>query len=198
MPASLHSTEHRGYRELFVAATQLERHWRALAVRVSARDTAAVLSGGARDARALLDELRPLIAARDLYGEPAARLLGAAVAGARNAVGDRFLEVNQALRLAALDVRHVAVLLRYLGAVGEARGEGELVEFCGRWSRRVEARERGLDEALRALAGLPDEAVAPADTARPGRVAHALAVGVGALGEWVDRRAARRARRPGG
>ncbi len=197
MTHPLHPAEHRGYRELHAALTQLANHWDRLARRMEGSDPAGVLVAGAADAQDLLAELSPLLADRDLHGRPAAAGLGAALAAIRNGIGDRFLERNQAARLAALDLRHVVVLLSYLGAVADARGEEGLGGFCRRWRARLAPREEELGAALDGLGTSPDHAVAPVDGSPAGRAAHGVAVGIGALGEWFDRRAARRARRGG-
>ena len=106
----MHSAEHRGYRELHAATGQLEKHWCVLAERLSGTPQAPSLREGADAAGALRGELDELIEARDLYGGPASQAAGRSVSFGRNLLSDRFLERNQAARLAVLDAQHVATL----------------------------------------------------------------------------------------
>lgn len=189
---ALHPAEHRGYRELLLSARRLEAHWAALHPRLPEVTGRAAVAGGAAEAGRLLGELEPLLAAHGLHGRPAARAAGSARGIARGAVGDRFLEVAQALRLAGLPLRHVLALLVSLGAVARGRDEPDLAAFCERWGATLRARDATLDTAISALGASPDAMVAPLDPSPAGRAAHAVGLALGALGEWVDDRAATR------
>ena len=130
------------------------------------------LGEAADAARLLLDQLASATARHDLHGYPAAQNVGVTAARARAGVGDRFLERNQALRIAVLDVQHVATLLGYLSRASEANGDDDLVEFCDSWQETlavVEAkvrqaaidlgsRPRRLDRAARLVADRPRRA----------------------------------------
>jgi hypothetical protein len=112
----------------------------------------------------------------------------------RGAVLDRFLERNQALRLAVDDVEHVTTLLVYLASVSGARGDTKLSEFCGSWERRLRRQVNAIRKAAIELGGDPDGAIEPLDGSAAGRAAHRVAWTVGTLGEWTDRQVARRKR----
>lgn len=181
----MHAAEHRALRELHAAARHLARHWSALAGRLAAEAT--VLESGAGDARALLAELERATAARGLHGRPAAQGLGGTVAGLRSAVVDRTLEVNQALRLAALDAQQVVTLLGYLERLAQTRGDGELRELHARWGRRMAEHERRARTAAVALGEDPARAITEAIPDASGRAGHAVAYALGSVGEAVDR-----------
>ena len=190
----MHPAEHRGLRELYVTARQLRDHWRALAGRLqdSAPEQAALLSEGSDVARALIGELSGVTAARGLHGRPAAQGFGARLASAHSALLDTSLEVNQALRFAALDVVHVVTLLDYLAALANADGDAELQAFLGGWAVRMRAHEEAVRAAAVAVADAPDTAVLAAAPGIAGRIMHGAAAAVGTLGEWVDGRAGQR------
>src|SRR5436190_10209501 len=100
----MHPAEHRGLRELHAAARQLRVHWRELGRRLETVGCECPpLDEGSQAAAELLSELTAACAARGLYARPAAQGLGRRIAGARLAVVDPTLEVNQALRMAVLD-----------------------------------------------------------------------------------------------
>jgi hypothetical protein len=180
----MHSAEHRALRELAAAAGQMARHWRALNGRGLG---GGALRAGADDAARLVDEVRALAAARGLAIGPAARTAGASLAGARTGVGDRFLERNQALRLAVLDAAHVALLCDYTRALAAARGGDEELETeLARWASRMRDHERVARGTVTDLAAEPDKAIAPADGSPVGRAAHGLANAVGFAGELTD------------
>jgi hypothetical protein len=177
----MHAAEHRAVRELVAAAGHMSRHWRALHARGVG---GGVLPAGADDAARMASELRELAAARGLAIGPAARTAGASLARARTGVGDRFLERNQALRLAVLDAAHVALLLDYARALA---GEDEqLATECARWASRMRDHERVARGAVADLAADPDAAIAPVDGSPVGRAAHGLANAVGFAGELTD------------
>ena len=96
-------------------------HFEALAPRFDDARSPRALTDGAELAKELLGEARDAIAEHDLHGGPAAQSVGKSGAGLRGGVGDNFLERNQALRMAVLDVQHTVTLLGYLESVsGEA------------------------------------------------------------------------------
>jgi hypothetical protein len=186
----MHPAEHRGLRELHVFARQLAHHWERLGARIGG-DAGRLLSEGAADARAIIEELTEAATARGLHAEPAAALSGRIVS-ARPPSPDVLLERNQALRFALLDVQHCVTLLGYLAGLAATRGDGELRALCAGWEERLAGHERAVRAAVIALAAHPDDAIAPADPSLSGRLGHRLAAGAGALGEWIDRRSAQR------
>ena len=187
-----HPAEHRALRELHVFGRQLVRHWETLGLRLGGPD-AGLLAAGAADARAVLDDVGAVMAARDVPADRAVAFAGRFVS-ARPSTPDGLLERNQALRHALLDLQHVVTLLGYLAALAAARGDDELRAACAAGEERLGGHAHALREAIVALGARPDEAVAPAVASAAGRAGHQLAAGMGALGEWVDRRAlARRA-----
>ncbi|MEA2267740.1 MAG: hypothetical protein QOD55_966 [Solirubrobacteraceae bacterium] len=188
----MHPAEHRALRELHVFARQLARHWDRLGGRM-AGEAGPLLTAGAADAAALVRELGAAAAQRGVHGEPAAALAGR-FASARPSSPDRLLERNQALRYALLDVQHCVTLLGYAAGLAATRGDEPLREICARWQERLTGHEAAVRAAVLALAGRPDEAIAPADPSPAGRLGQRIAAGAGALGEWVDGRAARRRR----
>jgi len=186
----MHSAEHRALRELRVFGTQLATHWDRLARRFGGAE-AERLAVGAADARAMLVEVDAAADARDVPTRPAAALTGR-LTSARPMAPDHLLERNQALRYAVLDVQHCATLLAYAAALAAARGDEELRALLASWQERLEGHERAVRAAAIALGGRPDDAVAPAIPTVPGRLGQRLAASGGALGEWIDRRAAAR------
>ncbi len=190
--APLHPTENRGYRELYVASRGLARHWSRLGPRVGEPSVRAALADGVGAARRLLAELPGLTVEKDLHGGPAALGLGGRLADFHNVAADRFLERNQAVRLAALEARHLRLLLAYLATVGEALGASERESFCRRWEAELTSISEAVETAAAALGGDADAAIEPVDRSATGRAAQRIAVGIGALGEWIDRRSAHR------
>jgi len=184
----LYPAEHRALRELHAAVRHLARHWR----RLGARTHAAALREGEAEARELLVELRRRAEAHGLQVFPAAQGGGGGIAGLRNALGDRLLERNQALRAAVLDVQHVVTLLGYLGELAEHRGDGELAAFHHRWETRLRAIEDRVRTTAVAAGADPDGAVAPAVPGAGGRLGHRVGYALGALGESIDRSGAGR------
>jgi hypothetical protein len=110
----------------------------------------------------------------------------------RGAVFDRFLERNQALRLAVEDLEHVTTLLAYLARVSETRGDPNLPDFCRSWERRLRRQVNAVRKAAVELGGDPDRAVEPLDDSPASRAAHRVAWTLGSVGEWTDRQVARR------
>jgi len=183
-PQTLHPAEHRGLRELQAASRHLAGHWQRLAARLPG-EPAEVLERGAAIARELVSELRGRAAAYGVEVFPAAQLVGARGAGLRGA-GDVLLERNQAMRAAVLDASHVAVLLGYLSEIAEGRGDATLAAWEREWRERVEKLERAARAAAIRLGAAPDAAIEPAEPSTLGRAGHAVAVGVGSLGEAID------------
>jgi hypothetical protein len=189
----LFPAEHRALRELHAMVRQLGGHWSKLARRLGG-EAGDVLERGAAATRELLDELSERGEAHGLYGFPAAQGVGANAAGLRG-VSDLLLERNQALRAAVLDMTHVTLLLGYLAELADVRGGAELAAFHRRW----EARLRELEDAARAVAlaegRAPERAIEPAGPGSLGRAGHAVASGLGTLGEALDGSAVGRAAR---
>ena len=177
---ALHPAENRGYRELYLTGGQAAKRLGRLAL--------------AFDGTPGRQPLGPLTARHDLHGGVAAQGSGSNLGAVRGAVLDRFLERNQALRLAVDDVEHVTTLLAYLASVSGARGDTKLSEFCGSWERRLRRQLNAIRKAAIELGGDPDDAVEPLDGSAAGRAAHRLAWTVGSVGEWTDRQVARRKR----
>jgi len=189
----VHPAEHRGLRELYVTARQLRQHWRKLADRLDAVGAAGAeeLRAGSEEARTLLSELTDVTAARGLHGKPAAQGFGARLAGIRSTLVDPTLEVNQALRLALLDVQHVVTMLGYLARLAARREDEELRAFLVAWEERLRAHEDVLRTLAIGLGDSPDEAIAPSTPGVGGRAGHGLAAKLGTVGEWLDGRAGR-------
>jgi len=184
--------ENRGYRELYLTGRQLVGRWDRLADALGEADVAGPLRDAAGSVDRMLGELEPLTARHGLHSRVAAQGGGASLGAARSAVFDRFLERNQAVRLALADLEHVTTLLAYLAEVSETRGDADLPEFCRSWERRL---RRQLGAARRAAVRMgadPDAAIQPLDASKVGRAAHGAAQAAGMVGEWVDRRMARR------
>jgi hypothetical protein len=185
----LHPAQNRALRELYASSRQLSRHWSALAGRVGEPDQ---LRAGVAAADELLEELAGFTAGYDLHGLPAAQGMGVSLAGMRNVIADRALEHNQAMRMAVLDLQHLTTLLAYLAALGEAQGDEQMVEFCGRWERKLKRLEGRVRRAAIDTAQDPDAAIQPVDTGPVGRAGQRAAWAMGTVGEWLDRRAAER------
>jgi hypothetical protein len=186
--------ENRGYRELFLTSRQAIRRLEKLAESFEGTPAAAALRNGADSLERMLEEVRPLLAAHDLFAGPAAEGNGAGIGAFRAAVVDRFLERNQALRLAVHDLDHEVTLLAYLAAVSESRGDGQLPETCRSWERRLRRRLADVRRAAVELGTNPAYAVEPVDRSKAGRAAHRVGWIVGSVGEWTDRRVGRRRR----
>jgi hypothetical protein len=184
----LHPAQNRAFRELYAMSRQLVNHYRSLGDLI---DEDALLEGAAVGRR-LLDDLRSQTRHYGLYGYPAAQNVGATAARARSGVGEQFLERNQALRLAVLDVQHVVTLLGYLAAVSETNGNDDLVDFCRRWEAAMLQVEQHVRAAAVDQGARPEQAVEPLHDSHVGRAAHSVQNVIGTFGEWFDRRAARR------
>ena len=184
----LHPAQNRGFRELYAATRHVVNHYRALGQRLDEP----ALHEGETVARRLLDELRDQTVRYDLHGGPAAQGVGVNAARGRSGVADRFLERNQALRTAVLDIQHVVTLLGYLANVSTTNGNDDLAQFCGRWRETLAQAEERVRSAAADSGRDPDSAVEPLDPSSVGRAAHGAANLVGTFGEWFDRRTARR------
>jgi hypothetical protein len=187
----LFPAEHRALRELYAFARQLGGHWSRLSDRLGGEP--AVLQRGVEASRQLLEELPERTAPHDLHGSPAARGSGAWLSRLRGA-SDLMLERNQALRSAVLDVQHVTTLLGYLGELAECRGDGDLAAWHRGWETRLRILEDEVRVAAVAAGSDPERAIEPAGNGKLGRAGHAVANGLGTLGEAFDARAARRGR----
>jgi hypothetical protein len=190
----LHPAENRGYRELYVSGRYAAKRLGRLAISLDGTEAREPIDKAAESLGKLLDELGPLTARHDLYGDVAAQGGGANLGLVRGAVLDKFLERNQALRLAVDDLEHVATLLGYLANVSESRGDTKLPEFCRSWERRLRRQISAVRKAAVALGSTPDAAIEPLDPSSAGRAAHRVAWAFGSVGEWTDRKVARRRR----
>jgi hypothetical protein len=178
--------EHRALREAYGTARQIHGHWTHLGRRLGG-PPGDFLAEGAQAAAELLTELE----ASPVPAVPTAEGLGRSVGGARRA-SDLLLERNQAFRAALLELTRLTILAGYLGGLARARGDAELAER----HRRAEERLRELEERGRAIAvGLaedPDAAIAPADGGPLGQAGLRVGAAMGAMGEAIDSRVARR------
>jgi hypothetical protein len=188
----LHPAENRGYRELYVSGRAAQKRLGRLALALDGDQTREPVDKAAESLGKLLDELGPLTARHDLHGNITAQGGGANFGVLRGAVFDRFLERNQALRLAVDDLEHVATLLAYLANVSESRGDSKLPEFCRSWERRLRRQVSAVRKAAVGLGETPGAAIEPLDASAAGRAAHRVAWAVGTVGEWTDRQVARR------
>jgi hypothetical protein len=179
--AGLYPAEHRALRELSAFSRQLVGHWERLGERLDEE----LLGRGAATARDLIGELAARCAAFGIQLYPASQGVGGSAAGLRG-VSDLMLERNQALRSAVHDIQHVTMLLGYLGELADRRGDADLAG----WHRAWETRLRALEDEARALAVAagrePDRAIEPAGPGGLGRAGHAVANGLGTLGEAID------------
>jgi hypothetical protein len=179
--AGLYPAEHRALRELSAFSRQLVGHWE----RLSARLDEPLLRDGAVTVRELIGELTDRCGAHGIELYPASQGVGGSAAGVRG-VTDLMLERNQALRSAVHDIQHVTMLLGYLGELADRRGDATLAT----WPRGWEARLRTVEEDARVVAVAegrePDRAIEPAGQGSLGRAGHAVANGLGTLGEAID------------
>jgi hypothetical protein len=188
----LNPVEHRAYRELYVACRQLTRRWERLAGALEGTDVARVLEEGWSEARALIEEVTPRIAAYGLHAGPAAGGVAARIADARNVVTDRAADTGMVVRFAVLDIEHIATLLAHLAELAHARDDRDLAAFCDRWGERMRDRVDAVRNAAVALGADPERAAAPLHGSLVGRAAHGAGWVMGAVGEAVDKAAARR------
>jgi hypothetical protein len=188
---TLHPAENRGYRELYVYTRNVATHWPKLAEQMAGSSAERPLRDGAGAASDLLAELERTTPEYGLYGKPAAEGLGSTLARTRREVRDRFLERNQALRLAVSDVQYLVTLLGYLEQIARTRGDERLRGFCSDQRARLMPVERAARAAAIELGSTPDDAIEPLDGSAAGKVAHGAAYAFGSVGEWFDRRASR-------
>jgi hypothetical protein len=182
----MHPAEHRALRELYAFTRQLRGHWSSLGGRLGGEEGALLLEGAAA-ADELCSELPAVTAARGVKIATAAATAGRLAARSRPAADDRLLERNQAMRFALGDVQHVVTLLGYLANLATSDEDDELRRFCASWERRLRDVERRARAAAIALGTRPDEAISPAVSGVAGTVGHRMALGVGTVGELVDR-----------
>ena len=182
---SMYRAEHRALRELHATGRQLSSHWWRLGERLGGAP-AASLQDGAAVARGMVTELAKQTAERGREAVEAAQGVGHRLAGLRNTAGDLVLERNQALRLAVLDAEHVTILLDYLGALAEKRGDTPLATFHRHWRDEIAGARDAVREAAIALADDPDDAVQPAERSILGRAGHTAATTLGTVGEAID------------
>jgi hypothetical protein len=179
--AGLYPAEHRALRELSAVARQLVGHW----ARLGGRLDEPLLRDGAETVRELIGELVERCAAHGIELYPSSQGLGGSAAGVRG-VTDLLLERNQALRSAVHDVQHVTMLLGYLGELADRRGDAALANWHRGWASRL----RTIEEDARVIAVAegrePDRAIEPAGSGSLGRAGHAVANGLGTLGEAID------------
>ena len=188
----LHPSEHRAYRELYVACRQLITRWRRIA---SALDGTAIgqrLKDGAAETSVLLTELGPRTATYGLYGSPMAQGMGARIADLRTVIADRGGDTGLVVRSAVLDMEHVTTLLRHLAELARARGDRSMAGFCEEWAGRLESNLDAVREAAVELGADPDRTSAPLDESVVNRAAHGVGWVFGSVGEAVDRVISRR------
>jgi hypothetical protein len=96
----------------------------------------------------------------------------------------------------------VTTLLGYLSEIADRRGDAALAAWEREWRERFEALETDARATATRLGASPDAAIEPAEPSALGRAGHAVAMGVGTLGEAIDSsalgRMARRRRFSGG
>jgi hypothetical protein len=193
----LFPAEHRALRELHAVTRQLVGHWTRLGGRLGGSAETALLDGASAAAE-LLEELTVRCRDAGIEVYPAAQGVGANAAGLRG-VSDLLLERNQALRGAVLDMAHVTIALAYLAALADRRGDAEFAAWLRGWETRLRAIEDEARAAAAAEGAEPERAIEPAGPGALGRAGHAVANGLGTLGEALDGspvgRAARKLRR---
>jgi hypothetical protein len=182
----MHPATHRALREIVASARVLSHRWSRLATLVP--DVSEPLRAGVHDCDAMVVAISELAEARDVAIGGAASGLGASLGEGMARLGEPFLERNQTLRTAVLDSHHITVLLHYLERLARTQDDDELATACHEWAHRLIQVEGPVRDAAIAEGDEPDRAVEPVDETPAGRVAHRVAVGLGAAGEWVDRR----------
>jgi hypothetical protein len=183
----LHPAEHRAYRELYASSRQLVNRWGRLITSLEGTPYAEVLKRGRDRVEKLLTSLAAQTERYGLYGGPAAQGVGARIAGVRVAITDRSVDTGMVMRLAVLDIEHVATLLGQLAELALAREDTELTSFCREWQRRVMPDVKATRTTAIAVGASPDRAAAPLDRSVIGRAAHRVGWAFGAVGEAVDR-----------
>lgn len=188
----LHPAEHRAYRELYAACTQLIRRWRRVAPSLEGTPVGDRLKDGAAETSVLLTELAPRTATYGLYGGPTAEGMGARIADLRTVVTDRGGDTGLVVRSAVLDIEHVTTLLRQLAELARARDDLSMAGFCEEWAGRLESTLDAVREAAVKLGADPDRTSAPLDDSLVNRAAHGVGWVFGSIGEAVDRVVGRR------
>jgi hypothetical protein len=183
----LHPAEHRAYRELYASSRQLVNRWGRLISSLEGTPYAEVLERGRDRVEKLLKELAVQTERYGLYGGPAAQGVGARIAGVRVAITDRSVDTGMVMRLAVLDIEHVATLLGQLAELALAREDTDLTSFCREWQRRVMPDVKATRTTAIAVGASPDRAAAPLDQSVIGRATHRVGWAFGAVGEAVDR-----------
>ena len=117
--------------------------------------------------------------------------VGARIADLRGALADRTVDTGMVMRLAVLDIEHIATLLAHLRELARARGDDELAAFCDEWESSMRPEVKAVRKAAVRLGRDPDRAAAPLDESLLSRVAHGAGWVVGSVGEAVDRLTAR-------
>ncbi len=189
---ALHPAEHRAYRELYVSGRQLVNRWGRLIGALRGTAYADVLEQGRDRVVAMEAALAPTTEAYGLHGGIAAQGLGARIADLRGAVADRSVDTGMVMRLAVLDIEHVATLLGHLGALAGARSDERLAAFCREWESVIRPEVDATRVAAVSLGASPELAAAPLDPSLLGRAAHGLGWVAGSVGEAVDRAAGQR------
>jgi hypothetical protein len=154
-------------------------------------ESGTALETGAHEVNGLLAALEPLTARYGLHGRPSAQGIGTGLGEARAAVVDRAVDTGAAIRLAVLDIEHIATLLAHLAMLAAARNDRELEEFCGRWQKRLRAQVKAVRKAAVGLGSDPDRAAEPLDPSAVGHLLHRAGWAFGTLGEWIDSQTAR-------
>jgi hypothetical protein len=183
----LHPAEHRGYRELYAASRQVARRWSRLSAALGDLPVAMTLDEARGRVLDLIEALEEKTAEYDLHGRPAAQGAGVSFAYLRGALVDRAADTGAVLRLAVLDVEHVATLLAHLAQLARARGDDGLERFCRKWEKVIRPDVDAVREAAIALGASPDRAGAAIDSSPLTRAAHGAGWVAGSVGEAVDR-----------
>lgn len=189
---TLHPAEHRAYRELYAIARHLVHRWARVGTLLDGVPVGDDLRRGAADAQRLLEELAPRTAAYGLYGSPMAQGVGARFADLRTGITDRGADTGLVVRFAVLDAEHLTTLLRQLAELARVRRDHDLAAFCEEWAVRFESRLDAVRQGAVELGSDPDRVAAPVTGAVLNRVAHGVGWAFGAVGEGIDKLAARR------
>jgi hypothetical protein len=184
---SLHPAEHRAYRELYAASRHLISRWGRLISALDGSPYAEVLERGRDRVEKLVAALPTETERYGLYGGPMALGVGARMADLRNVVTDRSVDTGMVMRLAVLDIEHVATLLGQLGALARSRGDDELAAFCREWESSIRPEVETTRVAAISVGDSPELAAAPLDSSFLGRATHGIGWVLGSVGEAVDR-----------
>src|SRR5918994_2254009 len=183
----LHPAEHRAYRELYASARQLVNRWSRLISALDGTPYDGPIERGRDRVEKLLAALTRETKRYGLSGGPAAQGVGARIADVRGAIADRAVDTGMVMRLAVLDIEHVATLLGQLAELAHARDDAELTTFCRKWQRTVMPDVKATRTTAIAVGADPDQAAAPLDRSILGRTTHRVGWAFGAVGETVDR-----------